>query len=202
VGANITPHANAALSTKWRGMKMESVRYTGDQFTLKYFQMKRMLLGLVAFVLLATGCTKENSFEQETETAYFVKFKVDGVLREYMDVVLATSSTAGGVFTVTVQGQAALTGNPEGIVVSVSDSEPVIAQDYNEVPDSDTPALMFRNDGGKEFSTLFATTQTGLNVNISRINSTSVRGTFSGKAYSLDGTELNVTEGSFFAKFQ
>ncbi len=164
--------------------------------------MKRMLLGLVAFVLLATGCTKENSFEQETETAYFVKFKVDGVLREYMDVVLATSSTAGGVFTVTVQGQAALTGNPEGIVVSVSDSEPVIAQDYNEVPDSDTPALMFRNDGGKEFSTLFATTQTGLNVNISRINSTSVRGTFSGKAYSLDGTELNVTEGSFFAKFQ
>ena len=164
--------------------------------------MKRMLLALVAFVLLATGCTKENSYEQETETSYYVKFKVDGTVREYMDVVLATSSTASGVFTVTVQGQAALTGNPEGIVISVADNEPVIAQTYNEIPDSDTPAMMFRNDGGKEFSTLFATTQTGLNVNISRINSTSVRGTFSGKAYSLDGAELNVTEGSFFAKFQ
>lgn len=164
--------------------------------------MKKILLGLVAVVMLATGCSKENSFEQETETAYYVRFKVGGEVKEYHDVVLATSSTAGGTFSITVQGQAALTGNPEGIVVSVADNEPVIAQTYNEIPDSDTPAMMFRDGTGKEFSTLFATTQTGLSVTISRINNASVRGTFTGKAYSLDGTEMEVTEGAFFAKFQ
>ncbi|WP_132055008.1 hypothetical protein [Pseudocnuella soli] len=165
--------------------------------------MKKLLLGLMAVVLVATSCSKENSFEQETETAYFVRFKVGGTVREYTDVVLATTSTAGGVFTVTIQGQADLAGNnPEGIVVTVADDEPVVAQTYSEVPDSDTPAMMFRDDTGKEFSTLFATTQTGLTVNLSRINSESVRGSFSGKAYSLDGNELEVTEGTFFAKFQ
>lgn len=165
--------------------------------------MKRILFALLAVFLLASGCSKEKSEEDAGEdTNYFVRFRAGSDAKEFRNVVIAVRSSTSGVNTLTIEGGIAPTGNGERIVLGIAEAEPIVAQTYAESPNSDSPAILYRNATAVEFSNLFMATASGLTVTISDINQNTVRGTFSGRAADLDGNEIQISDGAFFAKFQ
>lgn len=153
-------------------------------------------------MLLAAGCSKEKSLEEEDDTNYFIKFNLGTEVKEYRDVVLAIRSTANGMNGVSVQGQATLTDNNDAVLITITELDPIVAKTYTENATSDSPVLAYRDASGNEFSTLFATVPTGVSVTIENINEASVRGTFSGTLYDLQGNPLEISNASFYAKFQ
>ncbi len=164
--------------------------------------MKPILFALLALIFMCGGCTKEVSREDKTNDNYFVQFKLDGQTKEYLQNVSALRVNDAGLETLTVFGLSDLTANPPGIYLQIAQADPIVAQTYPEIMGSDSPAILYRDAGGVEFTNLFMTTESGLEITITEINAESVRGTFKGSVADLNGTVREVRDGAFYAKVQ
>lgn len=165
--------------------------------------MKKIFFALMGILFLASSCSKEESEEQKAaDSNFFVRFKAGAETKEYKDIVLALRTTNGGMNTVAIQGQETLNANTPGIIVTITDPAEITAKTYTENGTNDSPATLYRDAAAKEFSNLFMTTASGFSVTITEINTTTVRGTFNGKVSDLNGDELTISDGSFYAKFQ
>lgn len=153
--------------------------------------------------LIGIGCTKETSLENKIDRNYFVRFTVDSAAREYVGNVLATRSSDNGLQRVTVQGLAnQASSNPPLLALLVAQSAPITAQTYPEVAGSESPAILLRDTTGAEYTNLFMTTPSGIEIVINAIDSSTIRGTFKGTVADLNGEEKIITDGSFYAPFQ
>ena len=164
--------------------------------------MKRFLSALLGIALLGVGCTKETSLENNIDRNYYVRFSVDGEAREYTENVLALRSNDNGLQRVTVQGLADLSANPAGLALLVAQPDPIVAQTYPEVLGSESPAMLLRETTGVEYTNLFMTTASGIEIVINDINTATIRGTFKGTVADLNGEEKEITEGTFYAPFK
>ena len=164
--------------------------------------MKSILFAFLGLALLFTGCSKEYSLEDKADNSFFVRFQLDRENKEYLENVLALRSNDNGMETVTVQGLVDLSANPAGLALLISQTDPIVAQTYPENFGSDSPAMLYRDTDGTEFTNLFMNAPSGLEIVISEINTETIRGTFKGTVSDLNGNTREVTDGSFFAKFQ
>lgn len=164
--------------------------------------MKPVLIALLGFVWMLTGCTKEYSVEGKEETGFFVRFSVNGESRTYRENVLAERTQNGNQERVIVQGLADLSTNPQGVALIVADIPAVTAKAYPEVPGQEVPALVYRDSVGTEFTNLFMLVPSGMEIVVSEVNATTIRGTFKGQVADVDGNIVNITDGAFFTPFQ
>lgn len=164
--------------------------------------MKNIVLALMALVILGTGCSKEESIENKVDTNYYVRFALDGDNQEFNENVLALRSSDNGLQRVTVQGLVDLSANPAGLALVIAQPEPITANTYPEVLGSESPALLYRDGAGVEYTNLFMTGPSGIEIVVTEISQETIRGTFKGKVSDLNGNERNISDGSFYAAFQ
>lgn len=171
-------------------------------FRAKRKIMIRVLIALLGFVWMLSGCTKEYSVEGKEETGFFVRFSVDGQLRTYRENVLAERTRNGSQERIIVQGLADLSTTPQGVALILADTPAVTAKAYPENPGLDVPALVFRDSVGTEFTNLFMLVPSGMEIVVSEVNATTIRGTFKGQLADVDGKMVNISDGAFFTPFQ
>lgn len=164
--------------------------------------MKTFLFALLGLAMLAAGCTKELSVENKADNGFYVRFLLNGESKEYTKYVMAVRSRDSSLEKVKVQGVVDQSVNPAGVALQVSRTDSVIAQTYPEVFGADSPAILYRDTSRAEFSNLFMTGPSGFEIVISEINTETVRGTFKGKIADINGEVKEISDGSFYAKFQ
>lgn len=158
---------------------------------------------LIVCSALVFSCSKEESLEDVVDNSYYVRFKIDGTSKEYVQNVLAVRNDDSTTYSVAIQGLRDLSATPEGMAVIIAEPEPIAAKVYAEINSSDSPALLYRDSAStNDFTNLYMTTASGTQVIISQIDSVSVRGSFSGTIADMDGNTRVITDGSFHAKFQ
>lgn len=178
--------------------------------------MKRLVFLLLVPVVLFSACQRELTFENVgtgssgggggplPDTAYYIKFKLNGTAFDYRNTVLAVKATLPAplnVKTINVSGRAGTALQPL-VAVDVRDSANIVTnRTYTEaVVNSTFSSLLYRNPGGENFSSAFMLTASGFECRFTEITATAVKGTFKGKVQNLAGTTQEITEGSFFAK--
>lgn len=164
--------------------------------------MKAIFFCLCAFLFIATGCTKENSEEENKDTNYYMRFTANGEVREYKDIVLATRSQMGADYVLSIQGQKEYSATTPGLSIVITQTQPFTAKTYTELTTDPLVAILYRNDAAVDYSSLYMTAASGLEVVISQINSETVRGTFAGSVADVNGGVVPITEGEFYVKFQ
>jgi hypothetical protein len=164
--------------------------------------MKRV----IAFCLLAllfTACGKELSTENDSGTDdYFIKFKIDGTSVEYRDYVFATKGVLNNIHFVTIQGRETLENEVPGLGIFVQDISEITAQTYSDDGATTNNAVEYSGADSVVFSNQLMTEPSGMNIVITKIDSATVRGTFSGKISDLNLNQKTITDGEFSARFQ
>lgn len=170
---------------------------------------------LAAFLLIATvltnfSCNKKSDDSVDTSTDFFVKFKINGVQKEFKGMTNALFQTVPvtpAIYTLALQGinsTASTTTNLMGL--NISDIAAVaINKNYTSIIAGSTiqASLLYFDQTGNQFGSDFVISSVPTNavIRLSEITSTSVSGTFSGKVSQLGATtELTITEGSFRVK--
>lgn len=177
------------------------------------------------FAIISLGlnsCSKEKSFSSGGSggtggtgggggtggSSYFVKFKIDGVQKDFSGSTnaLLTSFDAGGtkIYSGVFQGMQSAA-NPQANLmgISINDITALVTnKTYTDALAGVTVqgALLYFDASGDQLSSLFVATDANVAIRLSEITTTSVSGTFSGKVQSMTGTPLAITEGSFRVK--
>jgi hypothetical protein len=164
--------------------------------------MKRV----IAFCLLAllyTSCGKDISAENDTGTnENFLRFKIDGKSVEYRDYVFAGRGFLDNIYYLTIQGQETINSDVPGLGIFVQDFTDIVEQTYIDDGISTKNALLYSGADSVVFSNLLMTEPTGMKIVITKIDSASVRGTFSGKVADKNSIQKNIADGEFSARFQ
>lgn len=172
---------------------------------------------LAFFVICITSCSNESDKDNITpdEEGYFVRFKVDGVQREFYSLADVTLNkiTSEGLYHSAVVGledrQIGATEN--NITLFIFHPEPVVAHVvYTDHASDDGEkahilGLVYLDEAGvsytslgDEFSILGVISDT--KISLTEITETYVKGTFSGTLYNIDrSATVVVSEGEFWA---
>lgn len=172
---------------------------------MSFFSTSKWKL-FAAFALITTlalGCAKEYSVENRDAQSYYVRFTIDGVAKEYTNLVTAIRYTDSITYSIVVRGDKDLSPTPESMAILVEEAEPVTAKVYTELSGSDSPAMQYRDSAStNDFSNLYMVTPSGIQVIISQIDSIAVRGSFRGTIADINGNTREITDGEFHARFQ
>lgn len=198
-------------------------------FQAKIRQMKKNQLYALTllFAIISLGlssCSKEKSFSSGGSggtggtgggggtggsSSYFMKFKINGVQKEFTANTFAVFSSIDivgtTIYTASIQGTLSTSSSTTNLMgININDVTPIVAnKDYSDATVGQTiqGALLYFDATGEQYSTLLVPTDVNLKIRITELTSTVVAGTFSGKMQSMTGTTvLNVTEGSFKLK--
>lgn len=200
-------------------------------FQAKIRQMKKNQLYALTllFAIISLGlssCSKEKSFSSGGSggsggtggtggtgggggsSSYFVKFKIDGVQKDFSGSTnaLITSFDAGGtmIYSGAFQGiQSAANPQVNLMGININDVAAIVTnKTYTDAIAGVTiqGALIYFNASGEQLSSLFVTTDANVAIRLSEITTTSISGTFSGKVQSMTGAPLAITEGTFKVK--
>lgn len=155
--------------------------------------MKKILFVALAVVTLAS-CKKDN--DGGSSNTVHMKAKVNGTMKEFNFVNSAQSFDAGKSIVVMAAGGTTNSPYPY-IMLTVSDENAAItAKTYSSDPDDEAGAIY---NSSASFSDSYGSTE--FTITVTSISATEIKGTFSGKV-SNGSTTLDVTEGSFYSKFQ
>ncbi len=172
--------------------------------------MKKAHLFSLAILLLSatlfTACKKSSS--GSSSTTYFVKFKLDGVQKEYKGIPNFTTVTLPSspvIYSLAVQASLATS-------VALKDHIAINANDIATIATGKTyknqdaggtiqAVLMYYDNAGNAYSSVMVNPES-INdavITFSEVTSTYVSGTFTGKVAAVSGgtTTYTITEGSF-----
>lgn len=168
-------------------------------------------------VVAITACQKELTVENAgtgtgsgggggatPDTAYYIKFKLNGVAQDYRTTATALKVSFGApvnIKAITVQARATSAIQP-AIGIDVRDATDIVVnRTYDETMVNGTfSSLLYNNAAGETFSSAFTALPSGFECRFSEITTTYARGTFKGKTQSIGGTVSDITEGSFYVK--
>lgn len=170
--------------------------------TANYF-----ILGLAVVALLLGSCKKEDVEDDEGQgDGYKITFKVDGVSKEFADKDFPPS---GAFYDDGKQyrGIFGATGRASSVSLEVYDIKAILKKDYSGFVITPTTgnnslygAIVSYADGQLGYSTQSITNPT-VQVKVTEITATSVRGEFSGTLKSQDKkTEIKITGGKFYVR--
>jgi hypothetical protein len=164
-------------------------------------------LFILSLVLLFTPIFFVSCGEEEVSANYFVRFKVDGNLREFKD----QRGLDAIVFGIGATNYASLLGESgmEEILLQIYDDAPITTTTYtgfNDADGGDQTALEgviinYINPSGSAFSTTVTNTHVGT-ITVTKLTSTEIAGTFSASLRNPENeTEIvSITEGEFLVK--
>jgi len=179
------------------------------------------LIVLCCLSSLLIGCQKELSVENSTippaggtgggttppVTTYQLICKVDGNAASFNTNLQVTNTTAGGINALAITGFASA--NPGAatlnIIITGKPGQTVTTGTYTETNTANFFTTAQYNNGTALFSAgINMTPNPPFQVNITTLNATEVKGTFSGAFYGnlgLGPAKVNITEGVFAIKF-
>lgn len=193
---------------------------------MKYNKITINLVALL-LVLFATSCKKEKIGpavdEKETQTSYYVKFKVDGVQKIFKKDAFSLIYNAENRDKV-MQYDAILNGNAieldtskNGLTIFMVNSKEIKTGEayvnfFNSKPNTETAKLIwiiYKDENGidymsmgDELSTLFNVNSDG-QIKFSEINSKYTKGVFSATVYnSIYTKSKKITDGEFYLERQ
>lgn len=153
---------------------------------------------IIAGVVLISGCTKD-----EDSTAYYMRFKSNGVQVEYTNQLGLTAGFAqsGNQYVGTISGWNDANSNFSLLLYNLA---PITENTYSgyAVSVNGTVGVLFAHkeiNSGAVFSS-GVTPDYEATVTISEITETGVKGTFSGLVKASGLADINITEGSFYVK--
>jgi hypothetical protein len=161
--------------------------------------------GIIFFsllVVLFSACGKEKSVEEASNTGNFLRFKVDGQSNEYKDYVFAIKTQIDNQYVVVIQGQKDVSSNVPGLGIFLQDSVEISTKTYGDEGLTSGNALLYSDSDSVNYSSLYMTEPSNLNIVITRIDSVYISGTFSSKVSDLNANGKIISEGVFQARFQ
>jgi hypothetical protein len=159
--------------------------------------MKSLFLSFIAIVFILTGCKKDHS---DNDNNFYIRHKIDGVVKEYKYDVLATKNKIGNEYYFVLSGRRKVNTN-QTLIVDFADPQPIEAKTYQQ--NGNYEYVIAYVDDNLDFYTAQDVTDPGIKVTISKITSTTVSGTFSGKvSEDVSGKEVLITDGEFHAKLK
>ncbi|ANE49330.1 hypothetical protein [Flavisolibacter tropicus] len=157
--------------------------------------MKPILFYFLAVFCLLTGCKKENAIE-----SFYIKHKVDGVVKEYKIAIVASKNKIGNEYYFVLSGRRTLNTN-QTIIVDFADGSPIVERTYQQ-----NDNFEYHIAYGDENNNLYTTqrvTNPQVNVTITKLSGSTVRGSFSGRVYDdFTNKYVTITEGEFYAELQ
>ncbi|HYK46280.1 MAG TPA: hypothetical protein VEV83_13975 [Parafilimonas sp.] len=159
-----------------------------------------LFFGLAFCILSVSSCKKEQDSTPAAE--YYVKFKLDGVDKEYSEIASAVFTTTVPLHTCSMVGVKQISDTIyEGMQMWIaSDTEIVANITYTDAIVLGRPAASIAyNDGtGEQFSSVIAASS-GVQAVITHMDDNTVTGTFSGTVVSYtDFTTSHVVTGGQF----
>ena len=158
--------------------------------------MQKSLPILVAVALMAifTPCTKENSFEEGSGNANIYTWRFVEGGQEYSGIMdTAYVEEVTGIKIMTVDGIS--NDGMDNIMIAVGGPDDIQPGTYV----SPFGLFNYLNNGNLKYES--DVSRTNFSVTITSMNSQSVSGTFSGTVFGEDGTDREITEGTFTAPF-
>lgn len=173
---------------------------------------KFSILFILAFTLFGSFSCKKKSDDSsaDTSTDFFVRFKVNGVQKEFKGTTTAlfqTIALSPTLYTASFQGIQNSTATSTNVLgLNVSDIAAIaVNKNYTSTIVGSTiqASILYFDQAGAQYGSIFVTSgsSTDAVIRLTEITSTSVSGTFSGKVASSTGSNnQTITEGSFRVK--
>ncbi len=153
-----------------------------------------VILAFVLFAGLLGGCKKDET----SDNGYWIKFKVDGNQVEYtlQSSLVAAFAQAGTQYNAVITGS----DSKSNVGLQVYDSKAIAANKYSGYTISNgavVGVLMHYADGN---GTVYnqSVTNSNLEITVSELNTTTVRGTFNGTLKASGKSDISITEGKFY----
>lgn len=174
--------------------------------------MRKLTLITLLLLTLFVSCKKENGDDD-----YYFTFTVNGVNKSYSGFIAAATDTSGAYVELTILGATSSTSFDDylGIYLNNSPSTDNIVPGQYEDLSADFTLLTTYGANGKDYESGQSVAEEAaangitltnhFKVNITSMDSKSVKGTFSGDYYDAGnvqtGEKLTITNGSFHVKF-
>jgi hypothetical protein len=182
----------------------------------KLFIMKKLtILGLLVAISFVS-CQKEKD-RQDSDNNYHFSFTVDGVKKSYTGYIAAHTDTVSGYVSLTILGAPAVTSfdNYLGIYLdNVPNKGNITVGQYLDLGPNFNLITTYNLNGveyesgqsvAEDAITDNITIANHFKLNITSMDKTTIRGTFSGDYFkdgdAKNGTKLNITNGDFYVKF-
>lgn len=166
--------------------------------------MKKLLLFICAAALLAGSCKKETSPPPPADTTgpYFIRFKADGVLREYNYQPSLTATYAATATQHIATASTFNTSDGSNFTIQLFDGKAIAPGTFSGYAFSGTHffgAILSHRSSGVDYGTDGANPQ--VEVVLTDWTTTEAKGTFSGIVKHLSGTTtITITDGEFYVK--
>lgn len=169
--------------------------------------MKKFVLSLSIVLVFTSMLFISCGDEEEASAQYFIRFKVDGTVREFK----GQGDIEAFVFDIGVTKYASLLGESgiEEILLQIYDDAPITTTTYSGFIDADGGdqaalegvIINYINPSGSAFSTTVTNTHVGT-ITITKLTSTEMAGTFSASLRNpeIENEVVSVTEGEFLVK--
>jgi hypothetical protein len=163
-----------------------------------------------AILALLAGCSSSTDSTGSQSGADFIRFQASGAQIQFQDQptspVAATIAAIGSESSLNVTGQSAFSASPfSNIQITVIDPSPITTKTYGAfqpvgTSGAFTSAIISYNVGSVGYDNTAAGTGSDVQVTITEITSTTVRGTFSATVKTKAGAVVAISGGSFLAK--
>ena len=175
--------------------------------------MKKLLFTLLAFSIILASCTPD-----DPDVNYHVSFTVNGTSKTYTGHVLAHLDTAQGYITLTIIGAHNPTSFDDNMGIYLNNfpgGGAISAGIHNDNATDKTLLTTYVNNNisyeagqsiAQDAVNYGVTIPNHFKLTITSMGSQTIKGTFSGTYYEdgdvQTGTPLEISNGSFFVKFQ
>jgi len=153
-----------------------------------------IILAIVIFTVVIVGCKKEEA----GSNGYWIKFKVDGSQVEFtlQSSLVAAFAQAGTQYNAVISGS----DSKSHVGLQVYDNKAIVANKYSGytiLNGAVVGVLMHYADAsGVVYNQ--SVTNSNLEITISELTATAVRGTFSGTLKATGKTDIAITSGEFY----
>ena len=181
--------------------------------------MKKLTLLALLISILFVSCSKDQPETEETQNNYYVRFKKNGTIVNYTGIVIAHRDTINGYVELKINGAHSIAAVPYeymGIYINNFPGNANIGTGLYVDNSTSYTLLTTHIFGGISYEAGESLAQSAaqhnmplakpFKVTITQINGSTVKGSFEGDYYEdadvTTGNMVQVTEGSFYAKFQ
>jgi hypothetical protein len=164
--------------------------------------MKKLRLLLLPCCLLFALLSCKKSSTSPTSVTGTMTATINGTAQTFNVGAIANLQSAGGTYTLGMEGLSAASGSANSMIISITTTSPIVAGTYTasssaaNVSYTQANANVYQYDGSSG---------SGPSVVIKSISSTSVSGTFTGTLQLINGSgasSVAITNGAFNLKIQ
>lgn len=166
--------------------------------------MKKTLLYSLGFALLFTSCSKDNS---NNGNANAISCTIDGTNVTFNTNAKASRMDIGGAYSIQIIGSKGAAGSSDQIAIAITDMAPIAAGTYAENSNtSQVAGVNFIQAGNPVPYVSYNSDTNPSTVTITSIDGKTLKGSFKGDVYIIDGngqttSKKSITHGQLNVSF-